>query len=126
MKTNNKKTSTVYKLLSASFAFVIWGGWAYFVNSSDNLRTSLTAGLTQGTASFIITLIMVYFISIIYNILPSNLATLLKTLLPAMITISITGTGLILNALNDGNVKHCKNNRTGTQRCFFVQPFYGL
>jgi hypothetical protein len=86
----NNKTSLFYNLGSALFAFIAWGGWAYYVNHS------LVSALTQGTASFIITLFLVKAVTQLYNKLAGKTAALLQLLLPAMITVSFTGSCLFL------------------------------
>ena len=85
------KTTKVFNLGSALFAFCLWGGWAYYVNHSQGVYTGLISGLAQGTASFIITLGMVYAITWLYARIP---ASPIRLLLPAIITVSCTATGL--------------------------------
>ncbi|NQV99705.1 MAG: hypothetical protein HQ483_08405 [Rhodospirillales bacterium] len=51
--------SQKYNLVSAAFAFVLWGAWASAVNGENGLSGRIFAGLSQGAASFIITLLMV-------------------------------------------------------------------
>lgn len=89
-KSQNHKTSLLYNIVSALFAFVLWGGWAYFVNRN------LVSALTQGTASFIITLFLVKAVTQLYNMLSNKTAALMQLLLPAIITVSFTGSGLFL------------------------------
>jgi len=102
MQNKNSKTSSFYNLISALFAFVLWGGWAYFINSTLAIEVSSTgiiAGLTQGTASFIITFIIVHLVTYIYNFIHSltSINTLTFNLVvPAILTVSITGTGLYI------------------------------
>ena len=83
------KTTTQYKLFSATSALIIWGSWSYHVNSVENKTTGLISGVTQGIASFIITLIAVYTVTKIYNALP---AIILKPIVPAIIVVSCIGT----------------------------------
>ena len=113
-KNANKKTKTspFYNLLSALFAFVLWGGWAYYINSTQAIEASNTgiiAGLTQGTASFIITFIIVHLVTRIYNFLHTSASINLraiKLIVPAMLTVSITGTGLFIihNIMNTPHI----------------------
>lgn len=86
-------TSRRYEFLSAIMAFIIWGGWAFYVNGGSRFETRLISGFAQGTASLIITLIMVRMVTEIFNRLPDNS---LRLVLPAMITVCITGSGLTL------------------------------
>ncbi|MCP4450203.1 MAG: hypothetical protein GY809_01980, partial [Planctomycetes bacterium] len=51
------RTSRGYNLASAVLAFLMWGGWALWINSHNGTTTQLTSGMTQGAASFIITLV---------------------------------------------------------------------
>jgi hypothetical protein len=73
-------------------AFLLWGGWAYYVNGSTDVTKGLISGLTQGTASFIITLVMVHLVTWFFNHLPGNF---LQLPLAAVFTVSITGTCLV-------------------------------
>ena len=84
------KTSLLYDLGSAFFAFTLWGGWAYFVN-----RNSLSA-LTQGAASFIITLFLVHAVTKIYRSLPAKANYILQLFCPAIITVTFTGACLYI------------------------------
>ncbi len=36
--------------------FLVYGGWAYFVNQSHGQQAGINAGLTQGSYSFVLTL----------------------------------------------------------------------
>jgi len=112
MPNKKTKTSPFYNLLSALFAFVLWGGWAYYINSTQAIEASNTgiiAGLTQGTASFIITFIIVHLVTRIYNFLHTSASINLraiKLIVPAMLTVSITGTGLFIihNIMNTPHI----------------------
>ena len=87
------RISKQYELFSAAIAFVIWGGWAFYVNGGLGVNVRIISALVQGTASLIITLIMVRVVTIIFYRLPNNP---LRIVLSALITVSITGTGLVL------------------------------
>lgn len=90
-KTIARRTSRQFNLVSAALAFLIWGGWAYYVNNDQGSSTGLISGITQGSASFIITLAMVHTVTWLYkNIPPSPL----QLFLPAIITVSITASCL--------------------------------
>ncbi len=92
MSTNkHHQTSLFYNLGSALFAFLLWGGWAYYINKN------IISSLTQGTASFVITLFLVRAISTLYGSLSNKTDnTLLPIILPAVITVSFTTTFLYI------------------------------
>jgi hypothetical protein len=81
-----------FKLLSALTAFVLWGGWAYYINGGNANPASLTAAGVQGSASFIITLLMVRSLAWLHGRVPSGA---LQAWLPSAITLSGTGSLLI-------------------------------
>ena len=88
------RTSRLFNLTSATFAFLLWGGWAFFVasrNSTAGGASPVISGLTQGIGSFCITLMMVRSVSWLYQCLSGNT---LQLILPAVITVSITGSAL--------------------------------
>ena len=87
------QTSKRYTLGSAALAFVIWGGWTFYVNRSASPAQQLLSSLVQGTASFIITLIMVRAVTWLYAHLPKNWAQLV---LPAIFTVAVTVSCLAL------------------------------
>ena len=76
-------------------AFVIWGGWSYFVNQPLGHTIGIRAGLTQGTASFIITLCMVYAVTWLFQRIQRIKNDYLQLLLPAGIVVSFTGSTLV-------------------------------
>jgi len=89
------KTSRQFNLASATMAFALWGGWAYFVNhraADETGRSSpVTSGLTQGIGSFVITLLMVRSVTWLYHRLPAKPA---RIVLPATATVAVTGSCL--------------------------------
>lgn len=87
------KLGNKYKLVSAVFAFVLWGGWAYIVNCKNDVLTGLSSGITQGTASFIITLFLVRAVTFLF---PRFQRRFTQLLCPAIITVSFTGPCLVL------------------------------
>ena len=87
------RVSARYRLFSASSALIVWGGWAFYVNSAKNQTIGLISGLTQGIASFLITLLVVYAVTTIYNRLPIDIGRLI---LPAAITVGGIGLCLML------------------------------
>lgn len=86
-------TSKLYRYLSAFFAFLLWGGWAFFINDDENSHTGVISAITQGSFSFIITLFMTHFITFQFNKFSNGIV---RIVLPPVITVSITGTMLIL------------------------------
>lgn len=86
---HNIQTGKYYTFISALLAFLLWGGWAFYINNGSSGNKS---GITQGTCSFIITLLMTHSIAFQYNKL-SN--AILKTIFPPLITVSITGSILV-------------------------------
>jgi ABC-type antimicrobial peptide transport system permease subunit len=89
---NSPRTSRIYNVLSALSAFLLWGGWAFYVNGSTDVTKGLISGLTQGTASFIITLVMVQVVTWFFKHLPENF---LQLPLAAFLTVTITGSCLV-------------------------------
>ena len=89
---NALRTSRSFNFLSALSAFLLWGGWAFYVNGRSDIAKGLLSGLTQGTASFIITLVMVHLVTWFFKHLPGNC---LQIPLSALLTVSITGSCLI-------------------------------
>jgi len=90
------RTSRRFNLISAALAFLLWGGWAFFVNSraaAGSGAPPIVSGVTQGIGSFCITLMMVRSVSWLYHQLPANS---LRLVLPALITVCITGTVLLV------------------------------
>jgi hypothetical protein len=85
------RTSSVFNLISASLAFFLWGGWAWFANAEAAAKigaSPLTFALTQGICSFTITLCMVRSTTRLFYLLAGNPLVLL---LPAIITVTMTG-----------------------------------
>lgn len=93
--TNPARTSRAFNVASAILAFVLWGGWAYWVNSRGaapaRAASPLTSALAQGTGSFIITLILVRAVAWFYHRLPAHPARLV---LPGVFTVTVTGSCL--------------------------------
>jgi len=90
---NSSTTSKQYQYSSALMAFIIWGAWAFYVNNTSTHEARVLSGLTQGTASLIITLLIVSLTTKIFNALPDNA---LRLVFAPLVTMCITGTGLIL------------------------------
>ncbi len=89
------RTGWSFNLIWAALAFVVWGGWAYYVSLmlTETGGRPIVSGLTQGCGSFMITLIMVQSVTWLYHRLPHNAARLF---LPALITVAATGSCLAI------------------------------
>ncbi|KAA8733720.1 hypothetical protein F4V57_06600 [Acinetobacter qingfengensis] len=93
MQTTVKNTQR-YNIVSAIFAFCLWGGWSFYVNSqSTDWHTGVISGLAQGICSFIITLCMTFLIEKQFNFYQDKLA---KSILPPLLTVILTGSCLFM------------------------------
>lgn len=86
------RTSRIFNLFSALLAFVLWGGWAYYINSASSAKSGVVSALTQGTASFLITLFMVHAVSFLFHWFQNPVT---KVLLPAIVVVSFTSLCLV-------------------------------
>ncbi len=86
-------TSKKYNYLSAVFAFLLWGGWAFYINNDGKSYLGAISGITQGSYSFIITLLMTHLITFQFNKFSRGI---FKIIVPPVVTVSITGSALIL------------------------------
>lgn len=77
-------TSSKYKFYSALAALIVWGGWAYYINTVGGKGHGLVSGITQGIASFIITYIVVLAVTRIYNAISHRA---LQIVTPAIVTV---------------------------------------
>ena len=92
--TKTIKTDRSYNLISAILAFMLWGGWTFYINTKmDSLQHGIISGLTQGICSFFITLFMTFLIDKQFNYFKNDLA---KLCLPPICTVLLTGSFLIL------------------------------
>lgn len=82
-----------YRYLSAFLAFLLWGGWAFYINYDENSHAGVISGISQGSCSLIITLLITYFITFQFNKFSH---CIFRIILPPVITVSITGSLLIL------------------------------
>ncbi|MEE9309682.1 MAG: hypothetical protein V3U64_01555 [Cocleimonas sp.] len=90
------KTSKTYNIIAATSAFIVWGGWSYYINSLADKNAGIVSGLTQGIASFLMTLLVVLVVTKIYNNVSHDF---LKIILPAFITVS--GNCILLIAVHN-------------------------
>jgi hypothetical protein len=82
------KTTAKYNFTMAILAFFFWGGWSYYINSSEQ-NSGLLYGVVQGTISFLMTLIMVFIVRLIFNNIQNKS---LKLFLPAFIICTLMTT----------------------------------
>jgi hypothetical protein len=85
------KTSLAYRTTSVLLAFVIWGSWAYFVNSQSSAvrnASPLVSALIHGFGSCMVTLIMMKSVTWLYQ---KFVGHPLRLILPAAITTLVTG-----------------------------------
>ena len=83
----------VYKIGSALLAFLLWGGWAWYVNGADDDWHTLLTALAQGTSSFLITLVLVALVTRLYHVFEHPVARLW---LPTLVTVALSVSMLIL------------------------------
>ncbi len=84
-------TSGLYRWVSALFAFLIWGGWAYYANGAAAENQRLASTFVQGIASLFITLFMVHAVTWLYRRIQ---VPYFRLVLPAVLTLSFTGSSL--------------------------------
>ena len=91
--TDKPKTSSQFQIAAASLAFLMWGGWAFWINggadlltphSTAPLDTPVISGLTQGSCSFVITLVMVHLVTALYRVVPRST----QLVVPGMVTVA--------------------------------------
>lgn len=90
---NTIKTTRYFNYVSAFMAFMLWGGWAFYVNVEDTVNAGIISGLSQGTASFMITLFLVHSVTRLYHRFKHPVA---KLLFPAIVTVCFTSMCLLL------------------------------
>ncbi|MFL1407035.1 hypothetical protein ACJO2E_16975 [Marinobacter sp. M1N3S26] len=81
------------KLLAASLAFALWGGWALVVNREAGWQPALIACLVQGAISFVVTLIMAAAVTWQVRRFRTPVG---RVLVPPFLTVSVTGAFLYL------------------------------
>lgn len=91
--TTEAKTSRLYDWGAALLAFVVWGGWAFYVNQPAGFVVGLTSGLAQGTVSMLMTLVMIKAVTFIFRRLRHRL---LQLLLPTILTVGAAAGFLIM------------------------------
>jgi len=91
--TAQAKTSRLYDWGAALLAFVVWGGWAFYVNQPAGLAVGLTSGAAQGTVSMLMTLVMIRAVTLIFRHLSNRL---LQLTLPTILTVGAAAGFLML------------------------------
>jgi len=81
-----------FQSISAAMAFVVWGGWAFYVNDSSTLYHRLITAIAQGTFSLIVTLLVLGGVTIIYQNMGQSC---LRYFVPAIVMVLITGVIII-------------------------------
>lgn len=87
------KTSRCYDWGAALLAFVVWGGWAFYVNQPAGPAVGLASGVAQGTVSTFMTFVMIKAVTFIFRRLRSRL---LQLTLPTTLTVGAAAGFLIL------------------------------
>jgi len=86
------KTSRLYDWGAALLAFVVWGGWAFYVNQPAGLTVGVTSGTAQGTVSMLMTLVMIKAVTFIFRCMRNRL---LQLTLPTILTVGAAAGFLI-------------------------------
>ena len=68
MLDNLRRSKTLRGLLAATAGFLLYGGWAFFINYEHGLDAGIKAGFTQGSYSFTLTLIMAFFMEWVFGL----------------------------------------------------------
>lgn len=79
-------------VLPATLAFILWGGWAAYINSRHGTAEALRSGLAQGIASFAITIFLTFSVARLHGSLRQRFA---RAVLPALATVTLTGSLLV-------------------------------
>lgn len=87
------RTSSVYKFGSALAAFLLWGGWAWYVNGANSEWSTFLTAMAQGVSSFFITLVLVAQVTHLYNSFRHPLARLLS---PSLVVVMLSSSLLLL------------------------------
>ena len=86
-------TSRLYNWSAALFSFVVWGGWAFFVNRPTGLSTGLISGVAQGLASAAMSFVMIRAVTAIFRRLNNRVAQLV---VPTVITVGAAAGFLVV------------------------------
>jgi hypothetical protein len=88
----SSKISKKYNIISALAAFVVWGGWAYYINDTGTENVRAISAATQGISSLIITLALVKLVSLIFNRLPRKITSVF---IASILSVTCSGSCLI-------------------------------
>jgi len=91
------KISTRYKYTSAIQGFVIWGCWAFYVNSNVSFSAGIIAGFVQGLFSFFATLIVIHLLTKLYNFFETPLIKFIIS--PSIMIIGLTSILVLVHTL---------------------------
>jgi len=86
------ETSALYKWGAATQGFLLWSGWAFYVNSKVSFMSGIIAGLVQGLFSFFATLLVIALLTKLYNHIQTQH---LKLILPPVIMLVCLTTVLV-------------------------------
>jgi len=79
------QTSSFYKYSVAVLGFILWGGWAFYINSKVSLSSGITSGLAQGAFSFVGTFVVIYLLTLLFNYFNERL---FKLFIPTLIMVA--------------------------------------
>ena len=97
MPTKGSQTSAFYKYSAATQGCLIWGVWAFYINSKTSLTAGIISGLAQGLFSFIATLLVVAFLTKLFNYFTRPMV---KWCLPTLImVIVLAGVSTLIHVL---------------------------
>ena len=94
------KPSKRYQVISATGAFLLWGSWAYLINS--NGQGALYSGICQGLVSSFLTMLMIFALSKLYTKFNTRLTKLLMPACILFLSTSIIGISVhtLINTAN--------------------------
>ncbi len=82
-----------FQQLSAVFAFLVWGGWAFYVNQALAINSRLIVATAQGVFSLLVTLIVITVVSAIYKKMATNQ---LRFIVPGTVMAVVTAVILVV------------------------------
>jgi len=80
------QTSASYQYGAAITGLVLWGGWAFYVNSKVSLFSGISAGLVQGVFSFTAAFVVISATTKLYNYFDQRL---LKLIIPTLVMVIV-------------------------------------
>ena len=91
------KVSARYKYSSAIQGFILWGGWAFYINSNVSFYAGIIAGFVQGMFSFFATLIVIHLLTKLYDFFKAPLVKLIVS--PTIMIICLTSILILVHTL---------------------------